>query len=167
MFLGRCFCRKKNPGGHAAGLAPGVWGHPITWFGGIQSPSVAQWSSTRLGPKIEPIFRILTLFHNFPKTQFAPKMTISMIWSCRSVLPSQNVDAHLFHGQKKTMIFMIFNDLNNLMVLAPRPLGPMGPLFVRYLLEKYFMVCDQSRSVRMVFRSPGNPLIKLFHFLFN
>ena len=31
---------------------------------------------------------------------------------------------------KKTMIFMIFNDLNNFdnfMVLGPRPLGPMGP----------------------------------------
>ena len=32
-----------------------------------------------------------------------------MIWSCRSELPSQNRDAHLFHVQRKTQIFMIFN----------------------------------------------------------
>ena len=31
-----------------------------------------------------------------------------MIWSSRSVLPSQNRDAHLFHVDKKTHIFMIF-----------------------------------------------------------
>ena len=37
-------------------------------------------------------------------------MTISMIWSSRSVLPSQKGDAHLFHVQKK-QTFMIFSDL--------------------------------------------------------
>ena len=51
-------------------------------------------------PKIDPNLLLLILFHKFPKTQFAPKMTISMIWSCRSVLPSQNFDAHLFHVEK-------------------------------------------------------------------
>ena len=55
-----------------------------------------------IGPTIESTLILLTLFHNFPKTQFAPKMTISMIWSCRSVLPSQNRDAHLFHVEKNT-----------------------------------------------------------------
>ena len=109
----RLFCRIKTPGGRAAGIAKGV--------GAIQSPSVAQWSGTRLGskmlqnfdrflkffrtiwdvPKIDPIFVLLTFFQQFPKTQFAQKITISMIWSSRSVLPSQNCDAHLFHVQKK------------------------------------------------------------------
>ena len=43
---------------------------------------------TAIGPNIEPIL-------------FAPKSSISMIWSCRSVLPSQNRDAHLFRVEKK------------------------------------------------------------------
>ena len=34
-------------------------------------------------------------------------------------------------------------------------------------LRIQFMVWDLSRSVPMVFRSPGNPLINLFHFIFN
>ena len=123
-LISRClFFPKKNPRRARRRLAPGVWRHPITWFGAIQSPSVAQWSSTRLGPKIEPILILLTLFHKFPKTQFAPKSSISMIWSCRSVLPSQNRDAHLFHVEKNTD-FMICNGFNNFMVLGPRPMGP-------------------------------------------
>ena len=65
---------------------------------------------TAFGPKIKPSLILLTLFHKFPKTQFAPKSSISMIWSCRSVLPSQNRDAHLFHVEK-TPIFIILNDL--------------------------------------------------------
>ena len=52
-------------------------------------------------PKINPNLILLTFFHKFSKTQFAPKMTISMIWSRRSVLPSQNHDAHLLHVDKK------------------------------------------------------------------
>ena len=33
-----------------------------------------------------------------------------MIWSCRSVLPSQNRDAHLFHVEKNTdfLDFVVF-----------------------------------------------------------
>ena len=84
---------------------------------------------TAIGPTIEPILILLALFHKFQKTQFASNMSISMIWSCRSVLPSQNHDAHLFHVEK-TLTFMILNDFNNcnnLLVLGPRPLGPMGP----------------------------------------
>ena len=57
-------------------------------------------------PKIGTQFIFLALFQQFSKTQFAPKMTISMIWSCPSVLPSQNHDAHLFHVEKNP-IFMI------------------------------------------------------------
>ena len=72
-----------------------------------------------------------------------------------------------FSMLKKTMTFMIFNDFNNFMVLGPRPLGPMGPSMFRDFLKMCFMVWDLSRSVRMVFRSPGNTLIKLFHFIFN
>ena len=34
-------------------------------------------------------------------------------------------------------------------------------------LKIYFMVRDLSRSVPRLFRSPGKPLIKLFHFIFN
>ena len=82
------------------------------------------------------------------------------------MLPSQNRDAHLFHVEK-TRIFMIFSDFNNLMVLGPRPLGPMGPFIFLYFLKFGFMVCDLSRSVPGVFRIPGNPLINLFHFIFN
>ena len=36
-----------------------------------------------------------------------------MIWSSRSVLPPQVFDAELFQLSKKTMVFLIFNDLNN------------------------------------------------------
>ena len=32
-------CRKKRRANR--NIAPGVWRHPITWFGAIQSPSVA------------------------------------------------------------------------------------------------------------------------------
>ena len=57
-----------------------------------------------------------------------------MIWSSRSVPPLQNFDAHLFHVQKKALIFMIYNDFNTCMVLGPRPLGPMGPfVFLHFL----------------------------------
>ena len=31
FFPGRCFSRKKTPGGHAAGLAPGVWSYPLAF----------------------------------------------------------------------------------------------------------------------------------------
>ena len=79
------------------------------------------------------------------------------------MLPSQNRDAHLF----QTLIFMIFNDFNNFMVLGPRFPGVMGPSVVLHLLKMCFMVWDLSRSVLRVFRSPGNPLINLFHLLFN
>ncbi len=34
-------------------------------------------------------------------------------------------------------------------------------------METFGMVWDLSRSVPMVFRSPGNTLINLFHFIFN
>ena len=117
--------------------------------------------------QIDPNLLLFTLFHNFPKTLFAPKMTISMIWSSRSVLPPQNFDAELFQLSKKTIIFLIFNDLNNFnnfVVLGPRPLGP---FVFRDFLKIYFMVWDLSRSVPRVFRSPGTPLINLFRFIFN
>ena len=83
------------------------------------------------------------------------------------MLPSQNDDAHLFHVDKKTLIFMIFNDFNNFMVLGPRFSGVMGPSIFRDFLEFCFMVWDLSRSVPKVFRTPGNPLINLFRLLFN
>ena len=81
------------------------------------------------------------------------------------MLPSQNRDAHLFHVEKNTD-FHDFNDLNNFMVLGPSPWGPWGPSFSD-LFKICFMVWDLSRSVPGVFRSPGNPLIKLFHFIFD
>ena len=55
------------------------------------------WGVGGLGPKIAPL---LIRFHTFPNTEFAPKSSISMIWSSKSVLPSQNFDAHLFHVEK-------------------------------------------------------------------
>ena len=59
-------------------------------------------------------------------------MTISMIWSCRLVLPSQNRDAHLFHVEKKTPMFKIFNLM--LLVIfwfwAQGPWGPWGRPFL-------------------------------------
>ena len=57
-------------------------------------------------PKTGPNVILFDFFPNFPKTQVAPKMTISMIWSSRSVLPSQNCDAHLFHVEKN----IVFHD---------------------------------------------------------
>ena len=62
---------------------------------------------TAIGPTIEPNLIRLTLFHSFKKTQFAPKSSISMIWSCRSVLPSQNRDAHLFHVEKQWFLMIL------------------------------------------------------------
>ena len=83
------------------------------------------------------------------------------------MLPSQNRDAHLFHVEKKTMIVMIFNDFNNFMVLGPRFPGVMGPSIFRVFLKICFMVWDLSRSVPEAFRTPGKPLINLFHSIFN
>ena len=68
--------------------------------------------------------------------------------------------------KKKTRIFNICNAFKTFIVLGPRPLGPMGPFIFWHFLKMCFMVWDLSRSVRMVFRSPGNPLINLFHFIF-
>ena len=51
--------------------------------------------------------------------------------------------------------------------LGPRPLGPMGPFIFRVFSKMYFLVWDLSRSVPRVFRSPGNPLIKLSNFRYN
>ena len=82
------------------------------------------------------------------------------------MLPSQNRDAHLFHVEKNTD-FHDFNDFNNFMVLGPRFPGVMGPFIIREFLKHCSMVWDLSRSVPMVFRSPGNALINLFHFIFN
>ncbi len=62
---------------------------------------------------------------------------------------------------------MIFYDFNNFMVLGPRFPGVMGPSVFGAFLKNIFMVWDLSRSVPKVFRTPGNPLIKLFHFIFN
>ena len=55
-----------------------------------------------LGTKylVPKLAQMLTQFYTFSNTEFAPKSSISMIWSCRSVLPSQNFDAHLFHVSK-------------------------------------------------------------------
>ena len=92
---------------------------------------------TAIGSGIEPILILLALVHKFPKTQFAPQSFISMIWSCRSVLPSQNRDAHLFHVEKNTVL-MISNDFDNFMVLGPRPPGVMGPFSVLTFFEKLF-----------------------------
>ena len=82
------------------------------------------------------------------------------------MLPLQNRDAHLLHVEK-TMNCMTFYDFNNFMVLGPRPLGTMGPSSCCDFFEIYFMVWDLSRSVPGVFRSPGNSVINLFHFIFN
>ena len=55
-------------------------------------------------------------------------MPISMILSCRSVLPSQNRDAHLFHVGKNTD-FHDFNDFSRFMVLGSRFPGSWDPSF--------------------------------------
>ena len=47
------------------------------------------------------------------------------------------------------------------------PLGPMGPPHSQICLKICKRVRDLSKSVPMVFRSPGKALIKLFHFIFN
>ena len=53
--------------------------------------------------------------------------------------------------------------------MHPKVAAYMHPKYVIFL--KILKVCrmaqDLSKSVPMVFRSPGNPLIKLFHLLFN
>ena len=55
-----------------------------------------------LGTKylVPKLAQMLTQFHTFSNTEFAPKSSISMIWSSCSVLPSQNFDAHLFNVLK-------------------------------------------------------------------
>ena len=107
------FAEKKTPGGHAAGLAPAVWSYPLAFRSLVVKHTALTQNFQKCSqifelfrtiwdvPKINRILILLTRFQQFPKTQFAPKMTISMTWSCRSVLPSQNVEAHLFHVQKK------------------------------------------------------------------
>ena len=92
---------------------------------------------------------------------------MSMIWSSKSVLPSQNFDTHLFHVLRKSgcswfsWLVMIF------ILLGPRPLGPMGPSMFCDFSKIQFMVWDLSKSVPKVFRSPRNPLIHLFYLIFN
>ena len=75
------------------------------------------------------------------------------------MLLPQFFDAELFHVQKN-LHFHDFNDLNSFMVLGLRFLGVMGPFIFCDFLKICFMAWDLSRSVPMVFRSPGNPLIK-------
>ena len=97
----------------------------------------------------------------------APVSSMSMIWSSKSVLPSQNFDTHLFHVLRKSgcswfsWLVMIF------ILLGPRPLGPMGPSMFCDFSKIQFMVWDLSKSVPKVFRSPRNPLIHLFYLIFN
>ena len=61
---------------------------------------------------------------------------------------------------------MISNAFNDFMVLGPRFPGVMGPSIFRDFLKICFIVWDLSRSVSRVFRSPGDPLINLFDFIF-
>ena len=53
------------------------------------------------------------------------------------MLPSQNRDAHLFHVGE-AMIFMIFNDFNNFMVLGARFPGVVGPFVLLTFFETLF-----------------------------
>ena len=56
---------------------------------------------------------------------------------------------------------------NDFMVFGPKAHGAYGTIMFLTSFEKCFMVWDLSRSVPGAFRSPGNPLIKLFHFISN
>ena len=76
----------------------------------------------------------------------------------------RRISMRIFSMLTKICDFMILMILVKFWVLGPRP---MGPFIFLHFLKICFMVWDLSRSVRMVFRSPGNLLIKLCHFIFN
>ena len=160
------FLPKKTPEGTTPASTRGleasnhlVWSHPVT----LHSLVVKHTTWTRNWTT----FYIFDTFHQFPKTQFAQKSSISMIWSWRSVLPSQNRDAHLFHVEKRHWFTWFWMILIISWFWAQGPWGPWDPPCFWDFLKTCFMVWDLSRSVPGVFRSPGNPLINLFHFLFN
>ena len=60
-----------------------------------------------------------------------------MPWSSKSVLPSQNCDAHFSCCQKK-MVLMIFNDFDNFMVFGPKAPGAHGTLHFLRFFENVF-----------------------------
>ena len=116
--------------------------------------------------KVKQFWYFWHFFNNFQKHFLLPKWPYQ--WSGAVVQCScRRISMRIFSMFKKTLIFIIFNDFNNFLVLGPRPLGPMGPSIFLDFLNFCFMVWDLSRSVPRLFRSPGNPLINLFHVLFN
>ena len=90
-----------------------------------------------------------------------------MNWSSKLVLLSHNFYAHLFHVVKQNRIWMIYDGFDDFVVCGPKAPGAHGTLHFLIFFENYFMVWDLSRSVPEAFRTPGNPLINLFHFIFN
>ena len=93
-----------------------------------------------------------------------------MILNYRGLFQAQNFGAHLLHVQKNSILNI------SLFCLGPGPWGPdpwskvygahVSPHFSDFC-KICKMVRDLSRSVPRVFRTPGNPLIKLFHFISN
>ena len=65
------------------------------------------------------------------------------------------------------MIFMTSNDFSEVLSFGPKAHGAHGTLHFSSFFEKKIMVWDLSTSVPMMFRTPGNPLINLFDFVFN
>ena len=103
----------------------------------------------------------ITFIDTFSIRLFAPEwLHINDLELLRTV-PGTEFQCVSFHVQKNNVFQSI---LMNFWANGPR--GPWAPIF-QVVLKMYFMVWDLSRSVRMVFRSPGNPLIKLFHLLFD
>ena len=119
-FRGTPFLPGKNPRRARRRVSTRGWSYPITF----RSLVVKHTAWTQNWKKHNS-----DTFHQFSKTQVAPKMTISMIWSCRSVLPPQNFDAQLFHVQKKHRFSWILMIFTILWFWAQGPWGPWGPSF--------------------------------------
>ena len=115
--------------------------------------------------QIDPNLILLTLFTIFQKHFLLPKWPYQ--WSGALVQCScRRISMRSFSNCQEKWFSLFSIDLNNFMVSGLRFLGVMGPFIFWDVLKICFMAWDLSRSVPRVFRSPGNPLIKLFHFSF-
>ena len=97
----------------------------------------------------------------FPTIVFVPKQLHINDLELLSIVLCIELRRAPFPCSRKHLILMMFGSKGP----GARAHGP-RPIFLN-VLEIHFMVRDLSRSVPKVFRSPGKPLIKWFHFTFN
>ena len=142
VFSRCCFCRKnRRPNRN---IAPGVWSYPIT----LRSLVVRSTARTQKIQNSDTLSIIV----------FAPKQVHINDGELLNSVPCMEFRRASFPCSQKQLDFMVFGPkAPRARAHGPRPLGPMGPSIFLIFFKFCFMVWDLSRSVPMVFRSPGNP----------